>query len=88
MVNYKKPVLKAFIKRNCLGLKKTSIFIIFTVKRNVLAHFWHVQFVILGAGLARISFRDLVFDIEKRGFRAPRMDEIVYSGIIGFLFFV
>ena len=46
-----------------------------------------VSFRHLGAGLARISFRDLVFDIGKLGFWAPRMYEIVYSGIIGLFFF-
>ena len=51
MVKCKKSAPKAFTKGNCLGLQNASFFFtIFTVKRNVLAHFWHVHFVILELG--------------------------------------
>ena len=57
------------------------LFMIFTDNRDVLRPFLGSTFRHLGGGLARISFRDLVFDIGKWGFWAPRSDEIVYSGI-------
>ena len=50
MVKCRKSHLKAFTKRNCLGLQKPPFFIILTVKRNVLGHFGHVHFVILVLG--------------------------------------
>ena len=85
MVKCKKSVPKAVTKGNCLGLQKSSYssFLLLNVT------FWPIlacSFRHLGAGLARISFRDLVFDMGKSGFWAPRSDEIVYSGIIGLIF--
>ena len=50
MVKCKKSAPEAFTKGNCLGLQKSSIFIIFTVKRNVFGHFGHVHSVIWELG--------------------------------------
>ena len=46
MVKCKKKVPKASTKGNCLGAQNPSFFTIFTVKRNVLAHFRHVHLVV------------------------------------------
>ena len=50
MVKCKKSVPRAFTKGNCLGVQNSPFFIIFTVKRNVLAHFWHLHLVIWELG--------------------------------------
>ena len=69
-------------KRRMAWATKCIISINFTDKRNVFA-ILASRIRHIGAGPARISFRDLVFDIGKFGFWAPRSDETADLGIIG-----